>query len=143
MNPQVQNLPASEQERIAREAMKLQPRLLVGFQATYTSSEWSGENTSGCAPLGDYVLIRVDECASATAGGVLYTDDIKEKMDEASVTGCIYAIGPLAFERLGHKPDVGSRVYFEKYAGLKVLARDGGLYRVMEDRCIACLMEEQ
>jgi len=86
----------------------------------------------------------VDECSAATGGGVLLTDDKVENMTMASETGCIYAMGDEAFNFydngkpwIGSKPAVGERIYFERYAGVVMMGRDGRMYRSMDFRQIA------
>ena len=122
----------------------LQPRLIKGLQADFIPSIWPGKNTSGVKPYGKNVLVKMDECSAASAGGVMITDDMREKMTEGSETGCIFAIGPEAFRLFddGHRwsgvtPEVGERVYVEKYAGIRARGADGGVYRVMDYRNIA------
>lgn len=109
----------------AHEPMK--PRLLKGMQADYEPASWDGANTSGMIPLGKNLLIRMDECAKATSGGVLLVDDQLERMDAASTTGVVYAVGePIP----GIAP--GERVWTEKYAGQIGRGADGKLYRIMD-----------
>jgi co-chaperonin GroES (HSP10) len=123
---------------------ELQPRIIRGMRADYDPAPaWPGRNPSGLIPLGPNVLIRLDTCASATAGGVYVTEDMQEKMDAASESGCIYAIGKTAWAGYGadERPKLGDRVYFTRYSGLTGHGRDGGKYRVMDATCIACLIE--
>lgn len=125
-------------ERAAEAAQRLQPRLIKGMQADYVPVFWDGENRSGLVPYGPNVLVCMDPCSTSSAGGVLLTDDTTERMNEASVTGCIMAMGPEAFNGLKARPQVGDRVYIEKYAGTKARGKDSMFYRVMDDSCIAC-----
>lgn len=123
----------------------LAPRLIKGLNATYDEAFWAGENTSGLRPLGDYVLVKMDQCSAASSGGVLLTDEQIERMNEAAESGCIYAIGAGAFLRLddgrawpeAERPAAGDRCYIEKYAGIKAMGKDGAMYRIMGYRNIA------
>lgn len=115
----------------------------AGLQATFTPTQWTGQNTSGFIVYGDYVLVGVDECAATTAGGIDYPDDFRDRMTLAAETGCIFAVGVDAFRTFsdntpwtGAKPRVGDRVYIEKYAGQTCRGRDGHIYRVMSYRSI-------
>lgn len=118
-------------------ASSLAPRLIKGLHADYEPEHWPGENTSGLIPYGDHVLIKMDTCSQATAGGIMLADDMRERMDMASESGCIYAVGSLAFAAYGqHRPKVGERVYVEKFAGVIARGADGGFYRVMSDTCV-------
>lgn len=119
-------------------------KLIKGMQADYSQEVWPGVNTSGLTVYGNRVLIRMDQCAAATAGGVHLTEDLIEKMNMASESGCIYDIGDGAFligrdhrEWRGRRPAVGERVYVERYAGVLCRGKDGATYRIMDDTCIA------
>jgi co-chaperonin GroES (HSP10) len=124
--------------RASDQAQKLQPRLIKGMQADYIPVFWEGENPSGLRPYGPNVLVKMDPCATASAGGVLLVDEMVDRMNEASVTGCIVAMGPEAFAGLSDRPQVGHRIYIEKYAGTKARGMDGALYRAMDDSCVVC-----
>lgn len=114
----------------------LTPRLIKGLHADYEPTQWPGENTSGLRPYGDHVLVRMDACSAATAGGIILADDMIERMNMASESGCIFAIGGMAFKGYPEKPSVGDRVYVDKYAGVVARGADGGFYRVMSDTCV-------
>lgn len=122
----------------------LPARMLKGLNATYIEAVWPGHNDSGLEPLGDYVLVKMDQCAAASSGGVLLVDEQVERMNEAAESGCIFAIGGGAFTRYDDgrpwtaaKPDPGDRVYVEKYAGIKAMGQDGSMFRIMGYRNIA------
>lgn len=130
-------------------AERLAPRMIKGLQAEYTPAQWPGSNTSGLRVFGKNILVRMDQCAEASSGGIILTDDLRDRMDEASESGCIYAIGPAAHRIFddgsrweGDKPKLGERVYVEKYAGVKARGADGALYRVMDERCIAAALSD-
>lgn len=139
-NPNIVSEEDAPQEVFPDGPPKLEPRLIKGMQAEYHPATYDPEvgNASGLIPYGANVLVRMDECATATGGGVLLIDDMVDRMTEASVTGCIYEIGPDAFRGMEHRPHVGQRIYIEKYAGLKTRGRDGALYRILDEKCIAC-----
>ena len=101
-------------------------------------------------PLGDRVIVRVDEVKETSAGGVMLPFDVQERHNAASTTGVIVALGDAAFywsfDRTrkweGEKPVVGNRVLFDKYAGALVPGDDDNWYRIMDDKCIGCIEEE-
>jgi co-chaperonin GroES (HSP10) len=124
--------------RAADEARKLQPRLIKGMQADYEPVFWDGRNLSGLIPYGPNVLVCMDRCSSVSSGGILLPDVPIDAMNEASVTGCIYAMGPEAFHGLVDRPQIGDRIYIEKYAGTKARGKDGLFYRVLDDSCVVC-----
>ena len=136
MLPKVDFGPSSEPPK----AEPLPPRLMKGMQADYEPAFYDAELAENCGlvPFGPNILIRMDKCATASAGGVILLDDLVERMDEASVTGCIYAMGDDAFRGQQSKPEIGQRVYIEKYSGIKARGKDGGLYRVVDEKCVAC-----
>lgn len=114
----------------------------------YEVAEFSGRNESGYRPIGDHVLVLPDQAANS--GLIKWPDDVLEKIALAAVTGVIVALGDGAFfwnsDRTrpyeGKKPEVGQRIYFERYAGQKAFGRDRKWYRCLSDKCIACVCIE-
>ena len=122
----------------------MEVKLIKGLQADFVPAHYAGRNTSGLVVYGKNVLVRMDECSTTTAGGVMLTEDMTEKMSAGAESGCIYFLGPEAFRLFddgtrweGPMPAVGDRVYVEKYAGQVARGRDGHLYRIMDYRCVA------
>ena len=121
----------------------LQPRLIKGLQADFIPAVWPGSNTSGLRVFGIHVLIRMDECAPTSRGGIALPEELVSRMTEASETGCIYALGGNAFAHnsdgtrwSGECPTVGERVYIARYAGAVAMGADGHTYRIVEDGAI-------
>lgn len=104
---------------------------------------YDGANRSGYEPMDDNILVKMD-VASATTGGILLTDDAREKHTLASETGVIIAVGPAAFvwnsggtqRWVGETPGPGDRIYTSKYAGQVLQGDDREVYRVMDSRSI-------
>jgi co-chaperonin GroES (HSP10) len=122
--------------------------LYKGAQAEYVPATYQGRNTSGLKPYGKNVLVRVDECATATTGGVKLLDEYVERMTANATSGCIYYLAPEAFRLfddgtpwIGEAPKVGDRICFEKYAGQIQTGVDGHPYRIMDYRNIACSLD--
>jgi co-chaperonin GroES (HSP10) len=111
-------------------ASALPARLLSNLQGNFIPARWKGANTSGLTPRGPNVLVMMDQQSNRTAGGVLLPDAKIDAQNEASETGCVFAIGPQANTSGGGVLEVGQRVYIEKYAGIKALGRDGLVYRI-------------
>ena len=118
----------------------MQPKLLQMEHALYLVEEWNGENDSGLIPWGDLILVRSDECAPYTAGGMLHTDEVRERMTMATQTGIIVAMGTEAFaftlggKRMGDdvpRPKIGDRIWHPKYAGDLYQGFDKKAYRMM------------
>ena len=118
-------------------------RTMFTAAGTYSLQEWNGVNDTGMTPMCDNVLIQVDP-AAATHRGLIMTDQKREEITLASLTGILVAAGPQAFaydaDRMvkweGLRPVPGNRVWFKRYAGQEYYAVDGTLYRVMRDRDI-------
>ncbi len=120
------------------------PRLHKGIQGAFIEADWPGSNISGLRPFGDYVLVKMDAAAPTSPGGVILTDEEVERITLGAESGCIFAIGSLAFKAHGpDHPGIGERVYVEKYAGIKAMGQDGALYRIMEDKCVAAGYDRQ
>lgn len=123
----------------------MQPKLLKTDHAEYVEGKFSGKNESGFVPIGDRVLVMPDAAAQKTSGGIDLPDSVIEKQAFASQTGVVVEMGEGAFKwnadraRVfeGKKPEVGSRVFFDRYAGGDIhRGRDGKMYRIMDDKCI-------
>lgn len=125
----------------------MQPKLIMTPLGQYAPAKWEGANGSGIKPIGDRVLVLPDGAAEKTAGNVFITEDQQERMSMAAETGVLVDMGDEAFKwnsdrsRLfeGSKPEVGQRVYFERYAGAVHHGKDGRLYRLIDDKCVGGL----
>ncbi len=124
-------------------------KVLKTVDAEYVKAEYSG-NHSGYNPIGDRLLVQVDEASTKTVGGIHLPQDLQYRMTLSSETGVIIAMGDSAFKWTfdrtrdweGYKPRVGDRVYIERYAGRVVKGVDGLLYRCIDDKCVACIETE-
>jgi len=123
----------------------MQPKVLKTELTEYIENEWSGRNDSGVAPVGDNVLVLPDKAAEKTQGGIFLSEDMVDKHGLAAETGIVAALGEGAFKWStdrarpfdGAKPEPGQRCYFERYAGRIVHGKDGRIYRLMSDVCVA------
>lgn len=112
----------------------------------YAAVVWNGENESGILPIGDRVLVLPDGFAEKI-GSIIVDHKQQADKSKASETGVIVAIGDGAWawnsDRSrpfsGTKPQVGQRVWFERYAGSEQHGDDGRLYRLMDDKCVGGL----
>lgn len=103
-------------------------------------------NPSGIFPtVGVVVLPKEQE--KVTAGGIMLPPETIDKRQLASMEGVIVAVSPLAFvyaddtEWRGAKPDVGDRVMFARYAGLRQKGADGKDYIVMSDKDVCAVLK--
>jgi chaperonin GroES len=128
----------------------MKPRIYETPLGKFERAIYPGGNSSGFAPIGEFVLVLYDKAPEKTAGGIFLTDSTKENNSEASEAGIIIALGDDAFkwnyDRTrpfnGNRPDLGDRIYFERYAGTVLHGEDGVKYRLMQDRCVAAVSNE-
>lgn len=102
-------------------------------------------NESGISPVEFNVLIRQEEVAARTKGGLMKPDDIVEREKHAQTRGVIVAVSPLAFNEdiwpSGmDRPKPGDHVAFARHAGTFIEGRDGVEYRVVKDKDIVAVM---
>jgi co-chaperonin GroES (HSP10) len=143
-NPNIRSEEELEPDNTLDKPPSIKPRLIKGMQADYVPATYDPAigNPSGLSPYGPNVLVRIDACSDKTQGGIHLPEDIVERMTEAAVTGCIYAIGDDAFTGMRDRPMVGYRVCFEKYAGIRHRGKDGHMYRFIDEKCIAGRVED-
>src|SRR5882757_892326 len=109
--------------------MALNPKVLSVSRVEYMPAVWSGANKSGCAPVGDRVLILPDIAMTKSQGNIALPDDVVERMQLSASSGVIVEVGDDAFawnsDRTrpfgGYKPKAGDRVHFDKFAGKLIL----------------------
>jgi chaperonin GroES len=73
----------------------------------------------GLKPLGDRVLVKVEEAENALPSGLVIPDTAKEKPQE----GRVLAVGPGAYhdgQRIAMDVKEGDRVLFSKFGGTEV-----------------------
>ncbi|UQS83912.1 co-chaperone GroES [Bombilactobacillus thymidiniphilus] len=91
-------------------------------------------------PLGDRILVKVDEEKEQTVGGIVLANNAKEKPQ----TGEVVAIG--TGERTPDGKDIpmtikkGDKVIYDKYAGSEV-KYDGQDYLVMHEKDVMAIVE--
>ncbi len=124
------------------------PTLHKGLQGDFVPAVYPGHNPSRLRVLGKNLLVRVDTYSPVTGGGIHITDDRVEKMTEAGETGVLFDVGPEAFRLFddgsrwqGRRPEVGQRIAFERYAGTLQKGMDGHVYRIMDYRAVACVID--
>lgn len=118
----------------------MEAKLVKTEIAEYVRAEWKGSNTSGVKPIADKVLVQTDE-AAAKFGSIDIPDDIVRRHTLAAESGLLVAIGREAFggpQGLS-KPQPGTRVFIERYAGQVIKGADGHMYRLMDDKCVGAV----
>lgn len=130
----------------------MQPRTLATDRGSYDLATWDGVNRAGLKPVGDNVLVMVDNAVSVTPGNIIIPDESQKTIGLGSTTGVMVCVGPLAFlysaDRMlkieaEHQPKAGQRVWFTRYAGQEYYGYDGKLYRVMSDRQIGGVEDQE
>ena len=93
----------------------------------------------GLKPLGDRVLIRVEETENALPSGLVIPDTAKEKPQE----GKVLAVGPGSYhegKRIALDVKEGDRVLFSKYGGTEVKV-GGEELMILNERDILAVVE--
>lgn len=129
----------------------MQPRLFKTSLATYIQAPYDGTNPSGWQPLGDKILIRPDQVASKTAGGIEIPDDMVDRMTMAAEAGVVIAVGDGAFQFeangvvpfMGRKPKPGDRIAVGRYSGQLLMGHDNIAYRIMSASEVGAIVEKE
>ena len=92
-------------------------------------------------PLSDYLLVKVDETAEKTSGGIMISDKAKEPPP----TGVVQTVGPGALHPesgtvLPIDCKAGDNVMWGRYAGANV-KYDGGDHTLLQDRDVSMVWE--
>ncbi|MFP4179924.1 MAG: co-chaperone GroES [Spirochaetaceae bacterium] len=84
-------------------------------------------------PLGDRVLVKLEEVEEKTAGGIFIPQTAQEKTQ----TGIVEAVG----EDEGITVKAGQKVMYDKYAGTQVSDNDGTDYLLVSYDDILAVIE--
>lgn len=89
-------------------------------------------------PIGDRVLVKVEEQGEVTMGGVILPDSAKER----PVSGTVVRTGPGKLDddgkRVAPKVKEGDRVIYFKYAGDVMETPEGDKYIVLHESDVLC-----
>ena len=108
-------------------------------------------NDSGLIPLGFKVLVKMDSLEEKSEGGIImHTGTAKDIEEAACQSGRVVDYGKAAFtigvsdlpNEWDIKPDVGTRVLVNKYAGIQVDGQDNCKYRFLSDKEIIAIFSE-
>ena len=102
------------------------------------------ENTSGLAPLGVAVLVKLYEPERRSAQIVL-PDSVQGRMSMVDNRAVVVAVGQSAWhDEPSPRAAVGDRVLVTKFAGhIAKGPLDGQTYRLVNDRDIFCLITHE
>jgi chaperonin GroES len=95
-------------------------------------------NESGINPVGNRILIKPQEIAKVSKGGILLTTETTAAREQmGNTTGIVVAMGNHCYlEDSSSWCKVGDKVIFAKYAGLLYTGKDGQDYRMINDHDI-------
>lgn len=105
-------------------------------------------NTSGIHPIEFNILVKQDEVAAQTKGGLHIPLEMLDREKHGQTRGVIVAVSPMAFnedifpEGLD-RPKPGDRVAWARHAGTFVEGMDEQEYRVVKDKDVVALIEVQ
>ena len=100
-------------------------------------------------PLGHRVLIKPDDVEAKSKGGIILPDDLTKQERGAQVVGTVMDIGETCWADTPGDPwcQVGDRVIFAKYSGMKIWNPVDGKYRddllIVNDLDITALITEE
>jgi co-chaperonin GroES (HSP10) len=124
-------------------------KMIKTSHAEYEPQDYDGNNKSGYDAYGNFVILLPDKPKGITSGGVHLPDDQIEREFMGVETGVIVACGEDAFKFTqtgfklnGRVPQVGDRVFMERYGGRPLLGKDGQRYRVVADNTIGAIEKE-
>ena len=117
-------------------------RTLNSESIQFQKKIWSKKNESGCRPIGDMVLVLIDEPVAKSEGGIIIPDAVLAIRQLTAETGTIVDMGGGSFywnsersrEFLGEAPKVGDHIIFSRYAGRELNGNDGNMYRLILDK---------
>lgn len=113
------------------------------------------ENPSGISPTEFNLVVLPEEVKQVTAGGIHLPDEHRDRLQGASIRATVVAVSPLAFtynDAAGSPPRSGlygvmpipapgQTVLLAKYGGLEVEGRDRLKYRIVKDKDVLALLE--
>jgi co-chaperonin GroES (HSP10) len=107
-----------------------------------------GECNVGMHPVEYNCIVAPATVPEKTKGGVILGDQTREMIGLAYQIGRLVELSPIAFNydkwpTGSHPPKVGDVVWYARYAGGLVTGRDGREYRIIKDKDIGGVIEEQ
>lgn len=100
-------------------------------------------NQSGILPTEYKCLVAPKEIGDKI-GNIFIPNESKDREQFAQMEGTLVACSPLAFTydnwNNASPPKPGDRVLFAKFAGAKIVGKDGKEYRLVNDKDIAAVL---
>ncbi len=100
----------------------------------------------GMRATGFCLLIAVEPVEEVTKGGIILTSSTTDKESQIQTRGRIISMSPAAFDFANFPedavPKVGDAVVFSKLAGVRLKGADGKELRIIQDRDVCAIIEE-
>lgn len=104
-------------------------------------------NPTGIKPVEFKVLVKVDDVADRSSGGIFLPEHTLEREQMGHDRGILVEKGDMAFDGWkGRVPEVGDKVIFNKYAGSVIQYRgENGMerYRLCKEEDIGAVILEE
>jgi co-chaperonin GroES (HSP10) len=119
--------------------------------AEFVQAKHATLNTSGITPTEYKVLIHPKEVEEVTKGGIILAVETTDKEKWATIEGVLIAKSPLAFTYANPEewaaanaapPEIGKRVLFAKYSGVRHKGRDGVEYVIANDKDVLAVLDD-
>lgn len=92
-------------------------------------------NLSGIHPKGNKLLVKPQEIAETSAGGIIIPMQAQEKEEMAQMFGLVMEVGPMCWvDEVEKRCKVGDYIIFAKYSGEIFIGNDGVKYRLINAR---------
>ena len=92
-------------------------------------------------PLGDRIIVKVEEPKEKKVGGIIIPDTVKEKPQE----GAVVAVGKGKVDKDGKVIEmdvkVGDKVLYGKYSGNEITTKDGEEILIMREEDILAIVK--
>jgi len=104
--------------------------------------------SSGIIPCEFNVVVLPDPVEEKTKGGLILSDETRERNKHSATKATLVALSPMAFDEsiwpVGvAKPEPGARVLIAKHAGTFCDGADGQEYRIVKDKDVVALIEDE
>jgi chaperonin GroES len=100
----------------------------------------------GIEPVGHHVLVRPDQVAEKSTGGIFLAPTARENEQRASITGHVIGVGATAWIDVGDGSPwakVGDYVSYARYSGFELQGLDGEKYVLLNDQDILAILSEE
>ncbi len=101
----------------------------------------------GMRATGFCLLVAVEPVEEQSKGGIFIPDTVRSKEEQVQTRGRIISMSPAAFDFANFPPDavprVGDAIVFAKLSGIRVKGADGMELRLIQDRDVCAILEEE